>query len=310
MGLPSAVWLPLTISGLQSLLACVFFARGFTREGLQRLTDASSWLPHEFSVTDDGDVFVLSLACAMAASSAALLCYGCAPCCVRTGRRVVLAYAIAVLFGALAAYPLAKVSVAPQVDGWAWSSALTLFCCATLDAFVLARSTLGSVYAWAISVTAARFLGRGWQAAAAREVAAGRAATKAAAAAAGATAAESGAAPRKPQRGLLRLLSLSRPDWHLVTAAFACLTIAAIASTILPQLVGNTIDAAIDNDEDSFNTMVTWLVIVSLVTAIFSGLRGLCFNIALARLRCRLRDRLFRALVTQELVRVVSPQLH
>jgi ABC-type multidrug transport system fused ATPase/permease subunit len=107
---------------------------------------------------------------------------------------------------------------------------------------------------------------------------------------------------QKRNRNIKRLLTLSAPDWRYVLSGFAFLSLAAIGNTFLPQLVGNTINSvAIDKNQQEFSRQVLLLVGAAFGTALFAGLRGWCFTVALARLRVRLRDRLLRALLVQEL---------
>lgn len=205
--------------------------------------------------------------------------------CVRCCRRSVLAWAVAGLFSALAAYALAKVVGAPAADGFFWGGSISLFSFACIGAFVC-TGVIGRVYAWAIRAVADRFLGSGWDKLNAKDPAAVEAKAKAA---------------RQRSRNIKRLLTLSAPDWRYVLTGFAFLSLAALGNTFLPRLISNTLSAvAIDNDTAAFNREVLVLGAVSLGTAVAAGARAWAFTIALARLRVRLRDRLLRALLVQE----------
>ena len=240
---------PLVVSALQFLGAFCFYSRGFhDAAALSELAEGRSW-PAAWTWASAGDMALLNVVTALLTAAAALAAYACAVSCVRCGRRAVSAYTVAVVYGLLSFFPLAKVTAAPAEDDWFWLQAITLFAAATVNAFAL-TGVLSQVYGWAALRVAERYLGVGWRAKAAKEAAAAKAAAKAAADAAVARGAADkagdkpgAAAPAgKKKNGLMRLLSLSWPDRHYVAAAFLCLLLAAVGSTFLPQLVGNTIE--------------------------------------------------------------------
>ncbi|GAB5361251.1 hypothetical protein AAMO2058_000697400 [Amorphochlora amoebiformis] len=97
------------------------------------------------------------------------------------------------------------------------------------------------------------------------------------------------------------ILSFCAPDWPLFLLAFTALTIAAAGQSSIPFLMGRLIDSiALDEDEDRFHRWMLILVVVACVTGIFTGIRGSTFTIVGARFSCRLRESLFRSLLSQE----------
>lgn len=105
---------------------------------------------------------------------------------------------------------------------------------------------------------------------------------------------------KKSRVTLGRLLSLSRPDIRFILSGFFALVIAATAGTFIPGFTGSIVDAVVAKDQNSFRYYIALLLIASAAQAIFTGIRGWYFTIAIARLKIRLRDRLFRAIMMQE----------
>ena len=68
----------------------------------------------------------------------------------------------------------------------------------------------------------------------------------------------------------------------------------------MPALTGAIIDAVTNGDGAAFRASLALLLAASAASAVFTGLRGWALSIALARLKIRLRDRLFRALLCAE----------
>jgi ABC-type multidrug transport system fused ATPase/permease subunit len=234
----------------------------------------------------EADVLLLNLAAAALFVLGTAACYFAPVTCVRVGRRSVVSWVFGLAFSGVAAVALAKVTAAPQLDSWFWLQNITLFTAATTYAFLFV-SVAGRVYGWAVQSVSKSLMGPGW---------------------AGLEAAPKPKTPedhekaQKRNRNIKRLLTLSAPDWRYVLCGFAFLSLAAIGNTFLPQLVGNTINSvAIDKNQQEFSRQVLLLVGAAFGTALFAGLRGWCFTVALARLRVRLRDRLLRALLVQEL---------
>lgn len=73
---------------------------------------------------------------------------------------------------------------------------------------------------------------------------------------------------------------------------------------IPPRASGQIIDlVAIKHDSRGFVIYTMWLLIASLVNAVFTGFRGSIFILCIARLNVRIRTKLFQSLVCLQLVR-------
>lgn len=229
--------------------------------------------------------------------SAALLagvvaCSACAPlACYRSCRVGPLGWGLASAFSLVGLWALIKVVVSPESGGCFWGAAVLAFFAATIEAFAAER-VLGAVPRWALAIAAKRFdlpllsdSDESRAADAAGEVGEGAAAAK--------KAKGGGAA------SLWRLVALSRPDAGFLAGGFAALIVAAVASTFTPGLVGSGIDA-LAGDEALFYPILWELLAVSFISGVFTGLRGWAFTVAISRLKVRLRDKLFRAILCQE----------
>lgn len=92
------------------------------------------------------------------------------------------------------------------------------------------------------------------------------------------------------------------PDWHLLLWAYFSLVLAALGESLVPMLYGQVIDAiAIQPDMGRFREYMLLLIGTALSTGIFTGFRGSTFIIIGGRFGKRLRIRLFKALLRQEL---------
>ena len=211
-------------------------------------------------------------------------------------RRLTLRYVTGGLFCMSCALALGRVIANPAGDDWFWGGAVVLFTAAAGEAF-LCDALLGRVYCWA-ALAAAQKLGLEPDACGrASEQNNGRATT----AAADQEAASK--AKAKSKASMRRLLALSVPDIRYIACGFTFLTLAAVGNTLIPGYVGGVIDAITSSTSDggaAMRTQMLLLIGASVGTAVFTGARGTMFTIALARLRVRLRDRLFRSLVMQE----------
>ena len=71
---------------------------------------------------------------------------------------------------------------------------------------------------------------------------------------------------------------------------------------LIPRLTGRAIsDAVVDRSPEKFGRTLATLALVSGVTAVASGLRGSCFLVAMAHLGLRVRHRLYRAMLQQDM---------
>jgi ATP-binding cassette subfamily B (MDR/TAP) protein 9 len=97
----------------------------------------------------------------------------------------------------------------------------------------------------------------------------------------------------------IRLLSLSRSDILIVVCGFTSLCVAAATGTFIPHYTGVIIDCIVAASSD-FNFNMFMLLAVCVAQAVFTGGRGFCMSIAIARLKVRLQEMLFRSIVMQE----------
>ena len=105
-----------------------------------------------------------------------------------------------------------------------------------------------------------------------------------------------------PRVNISRLLALAKADWQWIAVGFVALAVAAVATTALPLYTGNVVNAvAIKHDKEEFKRGIVVLVAVSIVAAIFSGIRGSTLTVSFARLKMRLRQQLFENLLRQEI---------
>ena len=103
----------------------------------------------------------------------------------------------------------------------------------------------------------------------------------------------------KGKSSFTRLLLLSRSDLGIVLCGFISLCIAAATGTFIPHYTGVIIDSIVSNAVD-FNFNMIMLLVVCIAQAVFTGGRGFCMSIAIARLKVRLQEMLFRSIVMQE----------
>ncbi|KAJ1471075.1 P-loop containing nucleoside triphosphate hydrolase protein [Baffinella frigidus] len=107
----------------------------------------------------------------------------------------------------------------------------------------------------------------------------------------------------KEKRAVLwRLLILALPEWQYLSGGFSFLLIAAATTTWLPKLTGEVIDdIVIEKNEDLIRGSLTRLAVVSLASAVASGIRGTCFLIIMVKMNVRLRDKVYSAILCQEM---------
>ena len=191
--------------------------------------------------------------------------------------------------GSCALYGLVKVLGSPASDDSFWGANVALFTFASIDSFLL-DSVIANVRKWALTAAAKKAN----VASVKNEEEEIETEDEKAAKVAAAKKAGTGRA------SIYRLLVLSKPDWRYILQGFVCLTVAAVSGTLIPSYTGQLIDDVSTGDESAFSNTIALLLIVSAVQAIFTGLRGWCFTIAIARLKVRIRDRLFRALLRQD----------
>ena len=95
---------------------------------------------------------------------------------------------------------------------------------------------------------------------------------------------------------------LTQPDLHLVFLALIALSVAAIGEALMPALQGSALNAALKLPTTGGNLSehLVRLTATGVVTAVFTGVRGLLFWTCGARLVARLRERLFLSLLCKQ----------
>ncbi|XP_047617568.1 ABC-type oligopeptide transporter ABCB9 [Phacochoerus africanus] len=100
---------------------------------------------------------------------------------------------------------------------------------------------------------------------------------------------------------LQKLLSYTKPDIAFLVAASFFLIVAALGETFLPYYTGRAIDGiVIQKSMEQFSTAVIVMCALAIGSSFAAGIRGGIFTLIFARLNIRLRNRLFRSLVSQE----------
>ncbi|XP_077164365.1 ABC-type oligopeptide transporter ABCB9 [Paroedura picta] len=114
-----------------------------------------------------------------------------------------------------------------------------------------------------------------------------------------------GARPKKEEASaatICKLLSYTKPDVHFLVVAFFFLLVAALGETFLPYYTGRAIDGiVIQKSMDKFSTAVVIMAVLAVGSSFAAGIRGGVFTLIFARLNIRLRNSLFRSLVSQEM---------
>jgi ABC transporter fused permease/ATP-binding protein len=110
------------------------------------------------------------------------------------------------------------------------------------------------------------------------------------------------ARPNKISRdSLRRLLELARPEWRPIALGTVFLVIGSGASLMFPQGIRQVIDGALQRvDAATIDRQALWLAAVSLVFGVSIALRFILFSVAGERVVTRLRERLYRRILDQE----------
>ncbi|XP_061025078.1 ABC-type oligopeptide transporter ABCB9 isoform X1 [Eubalaena glacialis] len=100
---------------------------------------------------------------------------------------------------------------------------------------------------------------------------------------------------------LQKLLSYTKPDIAFLVAASFFLIMAALGETFLPYYTGRAIDGIVlQKSMEQFSTAIIVMCVLAIGSSFAAGIRGGIFTLIFARLNIRLRNRLFRSLVSQE----------
>jgi len=99
-----------------------------------------------------------------------------------------------------------------------------------------------------------------------------------------------------------RLLSYCKPDIPYISLASLFLLLAATGEIFIPYYTGEVIDSiAIEKNKAKFMTSILIMTLISLGTAIATGLRGGLFTLIAARFSKRISNFLFGSIVKQEI---------
>uniref|UniRef100_A0A671W6W4 ABC-type oligopeptide transporter ABCB9 n=1 Tax=Sparus aurata TaxID=8175 RepID=A0A671W6W4_SPAAU len=99
-----------------------------------------------------------------------------------------------------------------------------------------------------------------------------------------------------------RLLSYSKKDGGLLSVAVLALLISAVCEVFIPYWYGKAIDSiVVQQSMEHLAKPVFSLFTLALVSSLSMGVRGGVFTLTMARLNRRLRNRLFRTLMRQEI---------
>ena len=106
----------------------------------------------------------------------------------------------------------------------------------------------------------------------------------------------------KPKAQLKRLLSLARPELPRLSVATIALLISAVTGLLYPQVIRFMVDAlATGNTPFSLNTGAIFLVIIFVLQSTFATLRAWLFTAAGESIVAKLRLRVFKAIVGQDI---------
>ncbi|NXE53524.1 ABCB9 protein, partial [Casuarius casuarius] len=99
-----------------------------------------------------------------------------------------------------------------------------------------------------------------------------------------------------------KLLAYTKPDAFFLGVASFFLLVAALGETFLPYYTGVAIDGiVVQKSMDRFSTAVLIMSLLAISSSFAAGIRGGIFTLIFARLNLRLRNCLFRSLVSQEM---------
>ncbi|XP_068160765.1 antigen peptide transporter 2 [Antennarius striatus] len=100
---------------------------------------------------------------------------------------------------------------------------------------------------------------------------------------------------------IIRTLKFFKPDTLYIIAAFTALILAVACDAFVPLYEGKVIDMLTGQDfQSSFSDAIGKMALLTLGSALFSGIRGGTFKFILLRLSRRLKHLLFQTLLQQE----------
>ena len=106
----------------------------------------------------------------------------------------------------------------------------------------------------------------------------------------------------KSSQYMMRALKLARPHWLKILIAFSCLLVTSGASVLAPSYQGKILDDVIRTDQSSFSHDIMFYILLSVGTGFFGGIKSLAFSIVGAHVSNDVRDKLFRAIISQDIV--------
>ncbi|PIK38343.1 putative ATP-binding cassette sub-family B member 9 [Apostichopus japonicus] len=99
-----------------------------------------------------------------------------------------------------------------------------------------------------------------------------------------------------------QLIRYSKPDIPYMLIAFVALLIAASSDIFLPLLTGQVIDGiVVEKDFSKYSRPIIILAVISTVSSVATGVRGGTFSLTMARLNLRIRKKLFKTILSQEI---------
>jgi len=107
--------------------------------------------------------------------------------------------------------------------------------------------------------------------------------------------------PPPPSAFFVRALRLVKSELPLFFLACLCLLATSIATLSLPNYTGSILDTVFAGDVAAFKRDVFLLVLYSIASGAFGGLRSLCFSLVGRRLAYEVRTSLLRSLLSQDI---------
>ena len=113
----------------------------------------------------------------------------------------------------------------------------------------------------------------------------------------------SAAAPPEPRPPLptRRLLALARPEWRLILPGTVFLLLSSLSGLVYPQVMRLIVDAVNATDVSLIDTYAWLMIAVVALQSVSIGFRVQCFSVAGERVVARLREALYRRLLSQEI---------
>ncbi|CAE7531599.1 ABCB25, partial [Symbiodinium sp. KB8] len=111
---------------------------------------------------------------------------------------------------------------------------------------------------------------------------------------------DSGLEREQIELDICRLLAEAKPEACILVVATIALFITAGTQLLIPAIFGNVVNAIANKEQDKLRDNAIVLVVVTVASAVFAFLRGFLFNCTGQRVVARLRNKLFHAIMQQE----------